>query len=254
MSSSTPTPGEHAASLNQPSMYSSLPEVDTRQESTLEPVPLTYSNLEAVNNPQYAGKVEPPSYESYGPAPEEIAEPGSTQPSPPWWKRHLTILIIIAILVIIGAIAGGVAGGLTAQSSRHSSSSASMDSSTTSTATSGGSPTATSATSIPTNDVYIGTAKDAAKTFDFTVGFEITGKPDAQCAYEAIAPETENPCSRPFTLATNNVSYTWEGCGGDTWVQYGAAGDKLGSCRYKTQTWTCGTVTVKGNWVCGSNN
>ena len=47
----------------------------------------------------------------------------------------------------------------------------------------------------------------------------------------------DNPCSRPFTIGGIIGSLTWEGCGGDTWINQN--GQFVGTCRYAPKKNSC---------------
>ncbi|KAI1491304.1 hypothetical protein F5X96DRAFT_631975 [Biscogniauxia mediterranea] len=234
--------GEKSAFTNaQPQKFSLLPEVDTRTHSTLEPVKLDYSTLEPIE------KANDPSQNNadHGPVPLADDQP---EPKPaPWWKRHL-IVIVVGIIIVIGAIIGGVVGGLRSQGDYNSTAaSATRTTSTASTPTATG--TITAAPS-PSNDVWIGKLYDPATNTTENMAFEVTGASDAQCHYQTIVPDDETPCDHPFTLE-NGITYTWRGCGENTWLEYGGDDIFLGNCDYSAHEWTCGGDTVNAQWICG---
>ncbi|KAI0599032.1 hypothetical protein F4775DRAFT_552625 [Biscogniauxia sp. FL1348] len=234
--------GEKSAFTNaQPQKFSLLPEVDTRTHSTLEPVKLDYSTLEPT------ARANDPS--PYNTDPEPVP-PAEEQPEPkpvPWWKRHL-IVIVVGIIIIIGAIIGGVVGGVKSQGQNRSTAA-----SATQTTYTASTPTATStatAAPSPSNSVWIGTVNDPTTNTTDHMAFEVTGASDEQCHYQTIVSTDEVPCDHPFTLE-NNITYTWQGCGQDTWLEYGSDDIFFGNCDYSNHEWTCGGDTVNAMWICG---
>ncbi|KAI5923961.1 hypothetical protein F4810DRAFT_155985 [Camillea tinctor] len=233
--------GEKSAFTNtQPQSFT---QAGTKSYSTLEPVTIDYSTLETIEQP-VDKFVVPYQY----PTDPEPVPPIEDEPEPkpaPWWKRHL-LVIVVSIIIVIGAIVGGVVGGIKSQEYR--SSTAASATQTTSTAST---PTATSTTvPSPTNNVWLGTVRDRTTNVTTNMAFEVTGASDEYCHYEETVPEDVNPCNRPFTLE-NNITYTWQGCGGNTWLEYGPDNIFYGNCDFSTQTWSCTGVWVTGSWICG---
>lgn len=183
-----------------------------------------------------------------------------SQPKLPWWRRYW-IFLLVAAIVIAGALGGGLGGGLTARNNGKESAKSGGDSygsngwtytttcsTTTSTPTSTTSSTTTSTTaaSTPTTGTHIYMGAVNISDAEWQIGF----LPDQPCRYTKIIKTDDGvPCERPFELC-DNVTYTWHGCGTDTWVTWGR-GTNLGDCGLAPKTWTCGESVVRGTWLCG---
>ena len=227
-----------------PEVY--YPEAQSPQSPQIQ-IPYSYYNA----NPYIeAGKTEPAS----------TVDPLPPQTKIPWWRRYW-ILLLVAAIVIAGALGGGLGGGLASRNNKKESTKSGSDSygsnewgytttcsTTTSTATSTSTSTSTStaatSTATPGAHIYMGAVN--ISDVEWQIGF----LPDQPCRYTKIVKTGTIPCERPFTLC-DTVTYTWHGCGLDTWVTWGNDTD-LGNCGLAPKTWTCGDSVVKGTWLCGS--
>src|SRR5580700_6266867 len=83
----------------------------------------------------------------------------------------------------------------------------------------------------PETQVYIGEVTKSNSKYDYQAGFLADGTSDSPCEYVTIVPTGNNPCEYPFILP-DGVTYTWHGCGGNTWITWGN-GINLGTCSYQ---------------------
>ena len=98
----------------------------------------------------------------------------------------------------------------------------------------------------PQAKVVCGRAKaDSPADYDMNIAF-LAGSP---CAYAEINPYKENPCEASFTLR-DGITYTWHGCGGDTWMTWGR-GVELGKCNYMPLSTRCNQYWVNASFICG---
>ncbi|KAK3984082.1 hypothetical protein QBC44DRAFT_375565 [Cladorrhinum sp. PSN332] len=198
------------------------------------------------------------------------------QHSDRWWRRHRILLLALAILLGAGAIATGVAGGLVASSRRENpqnnvagdANASSTSSSYTATLSStlqqqppSTTPTSSSATASSTSTVSPSSEILIGRATQGTQSLEIAFLPSQPCQYEVMGnTQTTIPCGVPVTLP-DGITYTWNGCGQDTWVTWiaqPAQGQQekekvLGACKSNDGSvgeW-CGGWKVQGNWVCG---
>ena len=175
------------------------------------------------------------------------------EPRLPWWRRYW-IFLLVAAIVIAGGLGGGLGGGLASRNNNKSEGASSSDtaSSSSTSGTPTPSPTASSSTgtapySTPTpgSKIYMGAVN--ISSVEWQIGF----LPDQPCRYTKIVKTGVIPCERPFSLCDSNT-YTWHGCGENTWVTWGDDVD-LGNCVLNSKTWTCGDTVVKGTWLCGGS-
>ncbi|KAK4443056.1 hypothetical protein QBC34DRAFT_443656 [Podospora aff. communis PSN243] len=249
------------------SSYSTLPELDPRQNITLE-VRRSYPGLEAISSRH---------------------RNSSSVLAPPLIQKrsmHFWLLLSTGCLLVAGAIAGSIAGALlsarnsstnegsnpsptvhlplpssTASTTPPAESSQTRQTTSTSSATQRRTrtPTATpSPSQTPTLPIRIGNAQGA--DFKSTISFPDNNSTQAACSYTVILEidGSENPCGRPFVLS-DGFEYVWNGCGGPTWVTWKNPAEEIamfralgnGQCVVDEQTWGCGNVTVRGHYKCG---
>ncbi|KAK2734447.1 hypothetical protein FQN57_001682 [Myotisia sp. PD_48] len=123
-------------------------------------------------------------------------------------------------------------------------------STTSTTSTTSTSSTEGTAAALPTpnSKIYLGEAKGGNSQGE-QIAYLADGKPSSPCAFVSIVSSGTNPCERPFTLS-DGVTYTWHGCGGETWVTWGN-NQVLGECTYSPESRRCSGFDVAGNWLCG---
>ncbi|KAM0240251.1 hypothetical protein ACHAPO_002147 [Fusarium lateritium] len=253
-------------------------EVDIRgPHSTLEVDPRQYpADLE----------VKPADLKSPSDLAGEEQQPSDTGPTrsytDPWYKRYWLAILVLSIIVTGGIIGGAIGGTLASKKDSKSdnnigevTTSSSIEVTTTTqsqtaTTITTTEPTVTTTerstikpTSTPSPDeaprfpIYIGGAENGDDRFRIAFVMDQTRAP--WCSYQTL-PDSSNPCGRPFILS-DGFEYIWNGCGGDTWATWRNPSDNESeykvllteSCAWKPETFKCGNVLVKPEWLCGSS-
>ncbi|KAL6915470.1 hypothetical protein FSST1_006965 [Fusarium sambucinum] len=229
--------------------YSTL-EVNHRGEfSTLQVKPA--EGIEPFNAPASTSQKHPEELPQY-------------ETNKPWWRRYWLVIVVLTLLETNGK--DNVAENATTSSHDSTSttpkpSRASTTTSATSTTTSYPTvkPTATPGpTDVPGDPIWIGTSEEDGEKYH--IGFALDGTKNAACNYGIIpVPEPDNPCSHPFLLP-NGFQYSWEGCGGPTWMTWkNPSSDDpeyhtlhKGNCEDKPKSFDCKGVFISVRYLCGN--